>query len=228
MSGSTGPIRLKTGRSLPIGLILLLGFGCDPIASNQETGSFAKPNSSTPECDDCPSAKVLSIPELGPGELLNPQFLSWQIYPEGTTTVRLDHQGSGLVVREVTSLLQKTDRVITLLVTMTRLEKDKVTLASEQVISLPLVLSQRGYSTERNSDAIPKTVEVVGKLFPSFLSESNGSDANGSYISRRWDSDTVPGLLIRLERESPRGTAGPARKTVKELVELKMPNWAGN
>lgn len=217
--------KTQAGSLLAAWLILFMGLGCYPGSGNPNSGATPKPVSSQPECDDCPSAKVLPDPEPGPGEMINPIFLSWRIYPEGTTTVRLTHEASGTEVREVTRLLEKKDRTITLSVEMVRAVKANVVEASKQAVTLPFLISKTSSPTGRNLDAAPGTVKVLGKSYQSFLSESSGTDSIGAFVTRRWDSDTIPGLLVRLEKETTPSVGGVVQKTVTELVELNLPNW---
>lgn len=220
--------KTQAGSLLPAWVILFLScfaLGCfrDPGISGPD--AVSKTVSSQPECDDCPSAKVLPDPEPGPEEMVNPVFLSWRIYPEGTNTVRLTREADGSEVRELTRLLEKKEQKITLSVEVTRVGKGKTEVTKPQVVMLSYLIPKNGSSTGRNLDATPGKVEVLGKTFASFLSESSGNDSLGAFVTRRWDSDTIPGLLIRQEKQTTPAGGGAVRLTVTELVELKFPKW---
>lgn len=186
---------------------------------------MSKALSSQPECDDCPSAKVLPDPEPGPGEMVNPVFLSWRIYPEGTSTVLSTREGDRVEAREVTKLLEKKEHTITLSVEKNRLDQGKTIDTKRQTVTLSYLIPKNGSSTGRNLDATPAKLDVLGKTFASFLSESSGNDSLGAFVTRRWHSDTIPGLLIRQEKQTTPAGGGAVFLTVTELVELKFPKW---
>ncbi len=167
-------------------------------------------------------------PEPGPGEMVNPVFLSWRIYPEGTSTVLSTRGPDGSEMLERTKLLEKKERKITLSVETLRIPpvgSGKPGDSKQQTVILSYLIPQAGSPVGRNLDATPVAIDVLGKTFASFLSESRGTDSIGTFVPRRWDSDTIPGLLIRSERETKPKAGGDPQKTSTRLVELNFPKW---
>lgn len=157
--------------------------------------------------------------------MVNPVFMSWRIYPVGTTTVLSTRKGDAEEIREVTKLLEKKEHTITLSVEKNRLDQGKIIETKHHTVTLSYLVPKTGSAGARNLDATPLTLQVLGKSYASFFSQSSGTDSNGTFVTRRWDSDTIPGLLVLLEKETTPPGGGAAQFAITELLELNFPKW---
>lgn len=205
-------------------IAVFLGSGCSQWSGDWSPTTGSATTQVAPECDDCPNSKKATDSVLGSGEKWNPLFLSWSLHPIGTKTLHITKDSKGGESYKVCTLMEKTDRNLTLLVSTGIHTMDLAAGSSKELVILQLIVPDNGSFQYRSLDAVPLTFEAGGKYFDAFLSESFGMNCQGKMLTRRVDSDTVPGMLLRQVVETSPTEGAPPFKSITELVGLELPS----
>lgn len=197
-------------------IISLIFFGLGGCSSSVETQSS---KGSSSDCDECPAALLERQPGPAPGEVKNSIYESWQGCPIGTCTLHHVTEPAGKTkVRR--TLVQSDEKTIVLEVITEPFSKEtreplrSTTITVQRYVPAEFAI---GHDQGQNTQ-----INAAGKTFNVVLSKIKTIDGNGQTEEHRWESEGVPGLLVRSERTALDSQSQTVR-SVTELVELKIP-----
>lgn len=189
-------------------------------------GCGAPPNGNgitlDPSCEECPSAKADKAAASGPDDLPNPLFDSWNACPVGTFTIHETRRANSSPTRTRRQLVDKSARELTVEVRALSFEGQP---SQQETIQRVVVPRFQKRDQAANLSPLPdpdQTILLEGKSFRVGRRTHRIVDGNGDHEETHFESEGVPGLLVRTELR-PAGAPLSAPVCVTELVTLELP-----